>query len=161
MPFWSRKPQQFTDTGIRHDWGSVLGSVQKLTGQVPAILDSTFIPVSHDWLMDSRTLRAMRTHFWGLPQYQSQAWDCENFATELVQWICRQAALSDIPASPEAFVMCVENKVPFAGVSDGRHALNLIQTDREPIVIEPQSIRNGMITAPFCDYPNRAFKVYQ
>ena len=151
----------YADTRIRNTQMDMAQSVFTLCGVYPQTLDATFTPVPHDWLFDGGTQRKMRSHFWALPRYTSQAWDCENFATELVQWICREAALADVPASPEAFVICVDNKVPWAGVRDGRHALNLLQTDREPIVIEPQSIRNGTISAPLADYPNRAFKVYQ
>lgn len=163
MPFWSRKPPAYADTHIRQDQHATRASVLTLTGHLPVTLDATFTPVSYDWLFDSRTQRQLRTHFWSLPSYTSQAWDCENFATELVQWICRQAALAGVPASPQAFVICVDNVVPFARIRDGRHALNLILTDREPIVIEPQSIRNGIAHLPLSDYPNAGtiFKVYQ
>lgn len=161
MPFWKRKKNEFKDTGIRHTQRDVMVGMRGLTGIYPAVLDSTFTPVSYDWLTSSSTQRELRIHFWALPRYTSQAWDCENFATELVQWICRQAALAGVPASPEAYVICVDNKTPWAGIRDGKHALNLIQTDRDPIVIEPQSIRNGTRYAPLSDYPNKAFKVYQ
>lgn len=160
MPFFRRKPRPYADTGIRHTQRDVLVSVRALTGYYPTVLDSTFSPVSHDWLFSSKTLGELRNHFRGLPAYTSQAWDCENFATELVQWLCRQAALANVPAAPEAYVICVENDTPWGGVRDGRHALNLIQTDREPIVIEPQSIARGIIHAPLCDYPNKVFKAY-
>ena len=89
MPFWKKKAAAFADTGIRHTQQDVRASMLAITGVLPTTLDATFTPVSHDWLLDSATQRKMRTHFWALPRYTSQAWDCENFATELVQWICR------------------------------------------------------------------------
>ena len=137
MPLWSRKPKPKIDTGIRHTANDARQSVYTLTKGFPILLDSTFAAVSYEWLTHSRTQRAMRSHFWALPRYTSQAFDCENFATELVQWICRQAALAGMQASPEAFVICVRNLKPWAGIRDGSHVLNFIFTDREPIVIEP------------------------
>lgn len=160
MPFWKRKAAAFADTRIRNTQQDVRRSVQQLTGIFPSVLDSTFTPVSHEWLFDGGTQRKLRAHFWSLPRYVSQAWDCENFGTELVQWLCREAALAGVPAAPEAYVICVDNVMPFANIRDGYHALNLIQTDREPVVIEPQSIRNGIVHAPLCEYPNKAYKIY-
>lgn len=158
--FWGSPA--FRDTGIRRESIKLSADVFRLTSLFPSLLlDATFTPVSSEWFWHRKTQAKLRKHFWGLPAYQSQAWDCENFSVELNQWLCKEAARASVQAAPESLVMCVENKQPFAGVQDGRHALNLVFFDTGPRVIEPQSIRNGIVSVAFEDYPNKAFQIYQ
>jgi hypothetical protein len=126
----------------------------------PETLDSTFTTISHDWFFNKSVQSELRTHFFNLPSYTSEAFDCENFAVELNQWICRKAALAHVPAAPISLTNCVYNTTPWANIRDGNHALNLILTDRGPFAIEPQSIQRFMVSAPFADYPNKSFKAY-
>jgi len=102
----------------------------------------------------------MRKHFWDLPDYTSEAFDCENYASALVQFVCIEAAKSRVKASPLVFVHCVKNLIPWAGVSDGNHAINLIELDEDFVVIEPQSIKRNMFDVPFIDYPNKSYEIY-
>ena len=161
MSFWTRKAPTYVDTGERKSYHATRGRVVGKTGIHPDLRDQTTSLVSHDWFFDKRIQAELKRFFWALPAYSSNAFDCENFSVELVQWVCRKAAIAGMDASPTVWVQCVKNKVPFAGVLDGNHALNLLETDKGEFAIEPQSISNRIIFAPLADYPNKAYEIYQ
>lgn len=161
MPFWKRKAPSFKDCGIRRSADTVRLELRAITGVLPQLTDAQFVPISRAWWNDQEIQSKLRRHFWELPRYTSQAWDCENFAMEFVQWVAKQAAFAGVDACPMAYSYNVKNDVPWAGVRDGYHAINLIEFDDSTLeVLEPQSIVRGMVHDKLSNYPNDAFRIY-
>ena len=162
MPLWTRKSPTYTDTDERSDMSATRQRILTKVGRLPDLRDRTTSLVSHAWFFHKSTQDALRKYFWALPRYKVNAWDCENFSVELVQWVCKEATkCGGFDASPAIWVNCVYNKVPFAGVRDGNHALNLLETDEGDYAIEPQSIRNRIEYIEYSKYANASFDIYQ
>ena len=160
---WFRrsKPVGYKDTGENRTRVETVTRIKTLTGVVPQYRDSLTSPIPHDWFFAKSTQKALRTHFWNLPRYSTNAFDCENFAQALVQWVCIEAAKVRLNTSPEVWVICVKSEFPFAGIADGYHALSMIETDKGTFVLEPQSIKDGMTFVPYSEYPNKPYEIYQ
>jgi len=69
--------------------------------------------------------------------YRDEARDCDNFSR-------RVRAFADLfdgaRGQPAVFGLAVQMDRPFAGISDGNHALNAVWTDEGVFVFEPQGL---------------------
>jgi enoyl-CoA hydratase/carnithine racemase len=84
--------------------------------------------------------------------YRDESRDCDNFARAF-------RVLPDLfaDAAPGAqaavFGLSVEMSAPFAGITDGLHALNLVWTDDGWFVFEPQGAE--LVYQAYAEWPNR------
>lgn len=154
-------PPRMVDAGIRIARADALGTLAGVATAYTTGDDKVYAPLSHAWFLSS--LKSLRQHFATLPPYESNAFDCENFAIEFVQFYCRAAGWADVPASPMVARIHAKNVHPFGtigGSENTAHALNLIQTTAGFFVIEPQTIRRGIVWAPVSEYPNDIYRAF-
>jgi hypothetical protein len=161
MSFWSPKAPVYTKPAKVITQQELQNETWDALKLYPETNDAAFSDVPYAWLFDKTTQKELRNYFWSnLPEYASEAFDCENFAVELNQWICRKAGFARLTSCPRSAVLCVKNTIPWAGVRDGNHALNYIKTDKGAFVIEPQTIRRFAVYARYQDYPNKPYRLY-
>lgn len=76
--------------------------------------------------------------------------DCEDFASKAQLYPTMFAERTE--AAPAVFVIFATMDTPFAGVSDGYHALNAVWTDKGIFVFEPQGI--SLVYQDLLSWPN-------
>lgn len=84
--------------------------------------------------------------------YRSESRDCDNFARAFR--VLPDLFADDAGAAQAAvFGLAVKMSEPFAGVTDGYHALNIIWTDQGWFVFEPQGV--DLVYQSYETWPNR------
>jgi hypothetical protein len=83
--------------------------------------------------------------------YTNQLFDCENFAAGVEHFATRFGD-KDSEHAPAVFVIYAKMAVPFAGVPDSYHALNVAWTDKGIWVFEPQGV--DLVAQDLLSWPN-------
>lgn len=121
------------------------------------IADRTFeVPTHNSFVRYNNSIREFAKQFL---RWKREGFDCDNFAllfkafADVASLNQSVDALYPITRQLPIAKIYVNNKNPWAGVSDGHHALNIILTDKGLFVLEPQ---NGIYILAK-DYPNRMY----
>lgn len=116
------------------------------------IADSSFVPVSHEWLEQAVVWARDAAWRTDLNTYVPEAWDCDDFASAFALVAKISAKRANVRAQPLLARIYVVQEKAFGNVpAGGRHALCAFLSDRGLFVLEPQSFA----LVPLAQYPNR------
>lgn len=119
--------------------------------------DSTFTPLSHEWLLAAVDWAWSFGKATGIA-YTPESFDCDKFALSFSLAANVAASRAGVRAQPLLARIYVQQQTAFAGVAaGGGHALNAFLSDRAPYfwVLEPQP-GGAKRLVPLMEYPNRS-----